>query len=219
MLSAALDHLAEKLTDPIPRDLQRLASERRRPVHAPYCPADAPLLGCEIAFALQGAQHRVERSRTELVAVPAELFDHPLPVQLALDGVVQDVKPNQSGKQLSMFHAPRSSFLLAYTIEIRYREPIIELEVISSIHLNARMRRGRSNLRRFTMQSNEHDPRTHTQNMQRRLQETIDHLRQDIEKVDEPQLKAMFETSAEVLGGLVKAFQDYERKNESAWQE
>ena len=62
------------------------------------------------------------------------------------------------------------------------------------------------------------DPRHHTQNMTRRLQETIQHLREDIEKVEEPQLKAMFETSAEVLGGLVKAFQDYERKNESAWQ-
>jgi rubrerythrin len=62
------------------------------------------------------------------------------------------------------------------------------------------------------------DPRHHTQKMTRRLQETIQHLREDIEKVEEPQLKAMFETSAEVLGGLVKAFQDYERKNESAWQ-
>lgn len=68
------------------------------------------------------------------------------------------------------------------------------------------------------MPSDERDPRTHTQNMTRRLQETIDHLRQDIEKVDEPQLKAMFETSAEVLGGLVKAFRDYEQKNESAWR-
>jgi hypothetical protein len=28
----------------------------------------------------------------------------------------------------------------------------------------------------------------------------------------------MFETSAEVLGGLQKAFQDHERKNESAWR-
>jgi rubrerythrin len=62
------------------------------------------------------------------------------------------------------------------------------------------------------------DPRVHTQNMIRRLQDTIQHLRQDIEKVDEPQLKAMLETSAEVLGGLTKAFQDYERKIESAWQ-
>jgi hypothetical protein len=27
----------------------------------------------------------------------------------------------------------------------------------------------------------------------------------------------MFETSAEVLGGVVKAFDDYEKKNEAAW--
>jgi hypothetical protein len=31
-----------------------------------------------------------------------------------------------------------------------------------------------------------------------------------------PKLKAMFETSAEVLAGLTKAFSDYERKNENA---
>ncbi|MBN9077901.1 MAG: hypothetical protein J0H84_16965 [Rhizobiales bacterium] len=60
------------------------------------------------------------------------------------------------------------------------------------------------------------DPRHPTQNMQVRLQEMMGHLREDIEKVDEPQLKAMFETTAEVLGGLKKAFSDYERKNESA---
>jgi hypothetical protein len=53
------------------------------------------------------------------------------------------------------------------------------------------------------------DPRHHTQKMQKALKEIQDHLREDIEKVDEPQLKAMFETSAEVLGGLIKAFQDY----------
>src|ERR1700721_118082 len=47
----------------------------------------------------------------------------------------------------------------------------------------------------------DHDPRHHTQKTQRRLKETIDHLREDIEKFDEPQLNAMFETSAEILGG------------------
>ena len=62
------------------------------------------------------------------------------------------------------------------------------------------------------------DPRHHTQKMQSRLQEIIDHLRGDIGKVDEPQLKAMFETSAEVLIGLKKPFSDYEQKNESAWR-
>jgi hypothetical protein len=35
--------------------------------------------------------------------------------------------------------------------------------------------------------------------MQKRLQEIRDHLREDIEKVYEPKLKAMFETPAEVL--------------------
>jgi hypothetical protein len=64
----------------------------------------------------------------------------------------------------------------------------------------------------------DHDPRHHTRKMQRLLKEIIDHLREDVEKVDEPQLKAMFETSAEVLGGLVKAFHDYEQKKESAWR-
>jgi hypothetical protein len=64
----------------------------------------------------------------------------------------------------------------------------------------------------------ERDPRHHTQKMQKRLQEIRDHLREDIKKVDEPQLKAMFETSAEVLGGLIKAFRDYEQKNESTWR-
>jgi len=62
------------------------------------------------------------------------------------------------------------------------------------------------------------DPKHHTRKMRQRLEETMNHLREDIGKVDEPQFKAMFETSAEVLGGLVKAFRDYEQKNEAAWR-
>ena len=61
--------------------------------------------------------------------------------------------------------------------------------------------------------------RNHTQKMQKRLKDTITDLRQDIDDVEEPKLRAMFETSAEVLGGLVKAFQDYEQKNETAWRD
>ena len=67
------------------------------------------------------------------------------------------------------------------------------------------------------MPTNEGDPKYHTAKMKQRLTEIIGHLRQDISKVDEPQFKAMFETSAEVLGGVVKAFDDYEKKNEAAW--
>jgi hypothetical protein len=43
-------------------------------------------------------------------------------------------------------------------------------------------------------------------------------MREDVDKVDDPKFKAMFETSAEVLGGLVKAFSDFEQKNEAAWR-
>lgn len=68
------------------------------------------------------------------------------------------------------------------------------------------------------MAEREGHPRYHTQKMKDRLSDTIAHLRVDIEKVDEPQFRAMFETSAEVLGGLIKAFDDYERKNEAAWR-
>ena len=66
--------------------------------------------------------------------------------------------------------------------------------------------------------ASEKNPLHHTQKMKKRLEETVTHLRQDIDKVDDPQLAAMFETSAEVLLGLVKAFGDYEKKNEAAWR-
>jgi hypothetical protein len=68
------------------------------------------------------------------------------------------------------------------------------------------------------MERNKRDPRHHTQRMRAQFEEIIRHLREDTETVDEPQLKAMFETSAEVLIGLQKAFSDYERKNEPAWR-
>jgi hypothetical protein len=62
------------------------------------------------------------------------------------------------------------------------------------------------------------DPHHHTQKMKARLHETIDHLRKDIEEVDEPKFRAMFETAAEVLGGLEKAFTHYEERRETAWR-
>jgi hypothetical protein len=55
--------------------------------------------------------------------------------------------------------------------------------------------------------------------MAARLEETVTHLRADIQIVDEPQFRAMCETSAEVLQGLVKAFRDYDSKTEAAWRE
>lgn len=64
----------------------------------------------------------------------------------------------------------------------------------------------------------EFDPRHHTQKIKRKLDELIDHLREDIEKVDEPRAQALFETSAEVLIGLKTAYTHYEQESEAAWQ-
>lgn len=68
------------------------------------------------------------------------------------------------------------------------------------------------------MLENQMQPRDHVEKVRNRIDELKEHLRDDIERCQEPQLRAMFETSAEVLGGLSKALSDYERKNETAWQ-
>lgn len=64
----------------------------------------------------------------------------------------------------------------------------------------------------------ETDPRHHTQKVQTRLSDLIDHLRQDIQKVDDPKAQALFETSAEVLTGLKTAYAHYEKQSEAAWR-
>ncbi len=66
--------------------------------------------------------------------------------------------------------------------------------------------------------SSKDDTFHHTQKLKGQMRELIDHLRADVGKVTEPRARAMFETSAEVLTGLVKAFDDYEKKNEEAWK-
>ena len=58
----------------------------------------------------------------------------------------------------------------------------------------------------------------HTQKIKARMRQLVEHLREDVGKIIEPKAQALFETSAEVLTGLVKAFDDYEQKSEAAWQ-
>ena len=50
------------------------------------------------------------------------------------------------------------------------------------------------------------------------LQDIAAHAREDVTKITEPKAQALFETSAEVLLGLSKAFEDYEQQNEPAWK-
>ena len=59
----------------------------------------------------------------------------------------------------------------------------------------------------------------HSQNIRQEFQEMVDHLRRDIGKVKDPKAKALLETSAEVLTGLITAFKHYEDGIEEAWRE
>jgi len=68
------------------------------------------------------------------------------------------------------------------------------------------------------MQYDESDPRHHTSKLKKMLNDTANHAREDVVKITDPKAQALFETSAEVLKGLVKAFEDFEQKNEPAWK-
>ena len=62
------------------------------------------------------------------------------------------------------------------------------------------------------------DPRRHTANLRNQFTQLIDHVREDVEKIQDPQAKALFETAAEVLIGLRTAFEHFERRAEPAWK-
>ena len=62
------------------------------------------------------------------------------------------------------------------------------------------------------------DPRAHTANVRKEFRELIEHLRDDVNKIDEPKAQVLFETAAEVVSGLETAFKHYEEKSEEAWK-
>lgn len=64
----------------------------------------------------------------------------------------------------------------------------------------------------------EDDPRERSRHTRDRLQETIESLRAEVQEVDEPQFKALLETSAEVLSGLSASLRHYAERSESAWR-
>jgi hypothetical protein len=60
------------------------------------------------------------------------------------------------------------------------------------------------------------DPKAHAANIEKALSEVIEHMRGDVDRVNEPKAQALFETGAEVLIGLRTAFQHYRTGAEKA---
>lgn len=57
-----------------------------------------------------------------------------------------------------------------------------------------------------------------THRARQRLTDLTDQLRHDIARLEDPRAEALFETAAEVLGGLGNAFEHFEKRAEEAWQ-
>jgi hypothetical protein len=64
----------------------------------------------------------------------------------------------------------------------------------------------------------ETDPRHHTVKIKDLLLEAAQHARDDVDKVQDPRARALFETTSEVLKGLVAAYEHLETKSETAWK-
>jgi hypothetical protein len=60
--------------------------------------------------------------------------------------------------------------------------------------------------------------RRHTTEIKAILSDAINQAREGVGEVDDPRAQAMFETTAEVLQGLLTAYEHYERVAEEAWQ-
>lgn len=64
----------------------------------------------------------------------------------------------------------------------------------------------------------EDDARHHVSKLRDMLDEIAQHARHDIDKVSDPKAQALFETTAEVVLGLRKAYDDFEEGTEAAWK-
>ena len=64
----------------------------------------------------------------------------------------------------------------------------------------------------------ESDPRHHTQNIKGMLDEAARHCREDVGKITDPRAQALFETTAEVLKGLMAAYDHFEQRSEPAFR-
>lgn len=67
-------------------------------------------------------------------------------------------------------------------------------------------------------ESNSSDPRVRVANIRQMLQDVKEHARTDVSKVDDPRARALFEVTAEVLQGLMKAYEHFESRSEAAWK-
>lgn len=58
----------------------------------------------------------------------------------------------------------------------------------------------------------------HVKKVKCQMKKLVGHLKCDAYKISNEKVKAMFETSAETIKGLINALEDYQTKSEKAWK-
>ncbi len=61
------------------------------------------------------------------------------------------------------------------------------------------------------------DPRHHIVKIRGMLNDTINHMREDVVKVHDPRAQALFEITAEVLRNFVVTYEHFEQQSEPFW--
>lgn len=62
------------------------------------------------------------------------------------------------------------------------------------------------------------DPRHRTERLRCMLDDVVQRAREDVDRIEDPKAQELFETTAAVCAGLVKAFESYEQQAETAWR-
>ncbi len=62
------------------------------------------------------------------------------------------------------------------------------------------------------------DPRYRAERLKGMLRDCMQRAQQETTQVDDVQARALFEVTAEVLGGLVQSYEHYEAGTEPAWR-
>lgn len=69
-----------------------------------------------------------------------------------------------------------------------------------------------------TQQPNRNNSRQQTTQVKDQLRQARDQARNSINQVQDGKAQALLETTAEVLQGLMTAYEDFEKGTETAWQ-
>jgi hypothetical protein len=97
---AAPTHLARQLVERLANPVQHLVPARREPVD-PRRFGPLGFCGSKPAACRHPRQHRIQRARTEAIAVMLKLLEHPLPVDALLASMMKDMDLPEGKEELA----------------------------------------------------------------------------------------------------------------------